>query len=194
MKKVLLLTSLGLLLNCNNNSNTTQVDSTTKNTTESKETVSQEEVEEEILLGKQDRQALEKEPYAHWFSTNYKEYSLDSTKVAQLTPYIKDIKDLSIKVFMGTWCEDSQRETPALYKILDAVNFDYSHLQLITVSREKDTPEEFEKGLDIEKVPTFIFYENGQEMGRYVEFARQSLEDDILAIISGKPYKHSYED
>jgi transcriptional regulator with XRE-family HTH domain len=37
-----------------------------------------------------------------------------------------------------------------------------------------------------------IFYKDGKEIGRYVEFARETLEKDMLAIVSGKSYKHSY--
>jgi hypothetical protein len=47
--------------------------------------------------------------------------------------------------------------------------------------------------LNIFKVPTFIFYKDGKEIGRYVEYARVSLEKDILKIVSGLPYKHSYD-
>ena len=37
------------------------------------------------------------------------------------------------------------------------------------------------------------FYKDGKEIGRYVEYARVSLEKDILKIVSGLPYKHSYD-
>ncbi|OED39678.1 hypothetical protein AB832_03860, partial [Flavobacteriaceae bacterium (ex Bugula neritina AB1)] len=145
----------------------------------------------EILIGKQNREALLKKPYRSWFTKNFEEYTVDSKIIDQLKPKLKDI---SIKIFMGTWCSDSQRETPTFYKILDAANYNYSNLALITVSEEKDTPDGLEKGLDIQRVPTFIFYKNSKEIGRYVEFARETLEKDMLAIVTNKGYKHSYED
>lgn len=74
------------------------------------------------------------------------------------------------------------------------LEFIYIGLELITVTKSKDTPEGFEKDLDIMQVPTFIFYKDGKEIGRYVEFARKTLEKDMLAIVSEQPYKHSYED
>ncbi len=150
-----------------------------------------EETNPEILVGKQDRSALEKEPYKSWFDKNYKEYHADAKAVKELSLHLENI---SIKVFMGTWCEDSQREVPAFYKILDHTSFDYKNLELITVTEEKDTPEGFEKGLDITNVPTLIFYKDKKEIGRFVEFARETLEKDMLTILSGKPYKHSYEE
>ena len=64
---------------------------------------------------------------------------------------------------------------------------------MITVNRGKRTPDNLQKGFNIKRVPTFIFYKKGKEIGRYVEFPRTSLEKDILTIVSGKPYKHSYE-
>ncbi|MBQ0736393.1 thioredoxin family protein [Aquimarina celericrescens] len=145
----------------------------------------------EILVGKQDRKALEQEPYDTWFNKHYENYTVDTETVTKISPYLKDV---SIKAFMGTWCGDSKRETPTFYKILDAAEFDYENLELITVTRAKNTPDGLEKGLDIVRVPTFIFYKDGKEIGRYVEFAQETLEKDILAIVSGQPYKHSYED
>jgi len=94
---------------------------------------------------------------------------------------------------MGTWCGDSKRETPHFYKILDQTGFNINNLQLITVNRNKKTPDNLQEGFDVKRVPTFIFYKDGKEIGRYVEYARESLEKDILKIVTGEAYKHSYD-
>ena len=94
---------------------------------------------------------------------------------------------------MGTWCGDSKRETPRFYKILELADFEMKDFELVTVNRSKKTPDNLQAGLNIFKVPTFIFYKDGKEIGRYVEYARVSLEKDILKIVSGLPYKHSYD-
>ncbi len=191
MKKIIIIGLCAFSVSCASTSVTkTDTAKTTNPQSQTSGTVSQ-KPNPEILVGKQDRKALQQEPFGTWFTKNYKEYTIDETIVKELAPYVKDI---SIKAFMGTWCSDSKRETPAFYKILDTTGFNYNNLELITVTREKDTPEGFEKDLDIDRVPTFIFYKNGKELGRYVEFARETLEKDILAIVSGAPYKHSYED
>ncbi|WP_103071690.1 thioredoxin family protein [Aquimarina sediminis] len=182
MRKTLLLTLAVLALSCNSTSTVVKNSSTQQTKDVSKP---------EILVGKQGRGTLEQEPYKSWFNKNYENYTIDTNTIKQLSPYLKGV---TIKIFMGTWCGDSKRETPTFYKILDNTDFDYKNLELITVSREKDTPEGFEKDLNIMRVPTFIFYKDEKEMGRYVEFARETLEKDILAIISDKSYKHSYED
>ena len=94
---------------------------------------------------------------------------------------------------MGTWCGDSRRETPRFYKILEAAGFNFKNLEFATVNRSKKTPNNLQEGLNIIKVPTFIFYKKGKEIGRYVEYARESLEKDMLKIVSGATYKHSYD-
>ncbi|WP_108808382.1 thioredoxin family protein [Aquimarina spinulae] len=195
MKKIFFLAITGVLFSCGSTSTATNDKNSnaelTKNNQQQVSTEKKNSSKSDFLVGKQDRKALEQEPYGNWFNANYKNYTVDTRTVEKISPYLKNI---TIKAFMGTWCSDSKRETPTIYKILDASNFSYKNLELITVTRSKDTPEGFEKDLDIMRVPTFIFYKNGEEIGRYVEFARETLEKDILAIVSEHPYKHSYED
>lgn len=201
MKHVLLLLALStLLLSCGSTSKTATTTTMKKNADkETLETIKNAEkqastnptstAQEDILIGKQNKKALTEAPHAEWFVENYEDYNINP----EIKPMIKPLlENVSIKVFMGTWCSDSRREVPTFYKILDAANFNYDHLELITVSREKTTPEGYEKGLDIKRVPTFIFYKDGKEIGRYVEFAVTTLEDDMLSILSGGNYKHSY--
>ena len=144
-----------------------------------------------MLLGVVDREAFKNELFSNWYQESFKEHVLDSTTIEELAPKLKDV---TIKVFMGTWCSDSQREVPALYKILEAANFDYSKISMVAVSHDKDTPSHLEKGLDIAYVPTIIIYKEGKEIGRFVEFAQENLEKDMLAIINEVGYKNSYED
>ena len=61
------------------------------------------------------------------------------------------------------------------------------------MTREKATPEAFEEGFGIINVPTFIFYRGGQELGRIVEYPIESLEADMVKILSGQPYRHAYD-
>ena len=50
----------------------------------------------------------------------------------------------------------------------------------------------YEEKMNLNRVPTIIFYKNGKEVNRFVEFAQESLEEDIAKIVSGKDYKNSY--
>ncbi|MBK5208260.1 MAG: thioredoxin family protein [Flavobacteriaceae bacterium] len=142
------------------------------------------------LIGIANKESFLAEPFNAWFTPNYDAYETDKQAIEKLKPLLKEV---SIKAFMGTWCEDSQDQTPVLYKILDETDFNYDNLELITVNRSKSTPDNLQEGFNIERVPTFIVYKNDKEIGRFVEFPRESVEADLLKIVSGQPYKHSYE-
>ncbi|NVK53810.1 MAG: thioredoxin family protein [Flavobacteriaceae bacterium] len=142
------------------------------------------------LVGIANKADFKQQPYNNWFSTNYNNYTIDKATAKKLK---KALKGVTIKGFMGTWCGDSKRETPKFYKLLDLAKFDLKNLEMVTVNRAKKTPDNLQKGLDIRRVPTFIFYKKEKEIGRYVEYARETLEKDILKIVTGKKYKHAYD-
>jgi thiol-disulfide isomerase/thioredoxin len=143
------------------------------------------------LVGIASKESFQVKPYNSWFQPNYQHYSLNTEVIDKLKPLINKV---TIKAFMGTWCGDSQEQIPVFYKILDAADFNYKNLQLVTVNRGKTTPDNLQEGYNIFRVPTFIFYKEGKEIGRFVEYPRETVEKDILKIVSGEPYKHSYED
>ena len=126
-----------------------------------------------------------------WMSENYLNYSPNMGLVKQSQSFLSDV---SINVFLGTWCHDSQREVPALLKFLDAAAFNSENIRIIALSLDKDTPSKIEGLSNISRTPTFIFYRDGREIGRYVEQARHSLDQDILDIVSGVDYRHYYAD
>jgi thiol-disulfide isomerase/thioredoxin len=172
MKKILLLFVLSITVNC-----TAQQKHATKNASGD-------------LVGITARVDFNQQPYTNWFQPNYDGYTVDNNTAEKLK---KALKGVTIKAFIGTWCGDSRRETPQFYKLLSLAKFDLKNLEMITVNRGKRTPDHLEKGFEVRRVPTFIFYKKGEEIGRYVEFARESLDKDILKIITGKEYKHSYD-
>ncbi|REE80820.1 thiol-disulfide isomerase/thioredoxin [Lutibacter oceani] len=143
------------------------------------------------LIGIANKDSFLQEPYNNWFTPNYEGYTLNEEVISALKPLLKNI---TIKAFMGTWCGDSKQQTPILYKILDNTDFNYNNLELVTVNRSKKTPDNLQEGFNIIRVPTFIFYKNGKEIGRFVEYPRETVEEDMLKIVSGELYKHSYED
>lgn len=144
---------------------------------------------EQMLLGKATKDDLAKAPFDTWFNSGFSEYKPNDEIVNKLKDKVTNI---TVTIFMGTWCEDSQNQVPDFYKILEACQFKERGITLITMDRNKSTPELFEKGLNITNVPTFIFYEKGIEINRIVESPRVSLEQDMLDILSGKEYKHTY--
>ncbi len=143
------------------------------------------------LVGTVSKEHFLEEPYSEWFHFNYENYELNSKAIEKLKPIINTVK---IKAFMGTWCGDSREQIPVFYKLLDKTNFNYKNLELIAVNRGKKTEDNLQEGFNIIRVPTFIFLKNGKEIGRFVEYPQESLEEDFLKIISGVTYKHSYQE
>ena len=132
---------------------------------------------------------LKKEPFAEWFNTEYENYAPFGKTITQLEGLQKDV---AITIFMGTRCSDSQMHVPAFFRVLDALAFS-GEVQIIGVDRDKKTPTGSATNNGITNVPTFIFYKDGKEVHRIVESPVEFLEDDMLAILSGAAYKHTYE-
>jgi thiol-disulfide isomerase/thioredoxin len=187
MKKILLLLSVIFLTSC---ANEKKEKNETTEVTESKNEITSEYDDEILLLGRQTRSALQEEPYKEWFEENYS-YEPDAETLKNLS---KNLDNISFIVFMGTWCEDSQLHTPALYKIFDLLEFPENRVRLIAVSRDKNTPQGLEDDFNLEYVPTIIIYEYRNEIGRIVEWPVETIEKDMLAIITGQDYKHTYAD
>ncbi|WP_298512437.1 thioredoxin family protein [uncultured Kordia sp.] len=187
MKKICYIVLVLAFFACKDEKKTTPTEK--KEVTISKEIIDEEEKELPILTGVQTRTTVAAAPYDVWFSPNYSTYPVDKETGEKVLPLLADV---NIKVFMGTWCEDSQREVPHFYRILDVLKINEKKVELITVDEDKMTPEHLEDGFDITNVPTFIFYKDGKEINRIVESPVTSLEKDMLSILSGEDYKHTY--
>jgi thiol-disulfide isomerase/thioredoxin len=142
-----------------------------------------------MLLGPINAQGLNQEPYSLWFEENTKAYTPDMTVIEEIKPLLKSCY---IKVFMGTWCEDSQREVPALMKLLNLTEFDQSQLEIIAMTHDKDTPENYEADYEIEFIPTIMFFKDGAELNRIVEYTQETMELDLLKILKQQAYTPAY--
>ena len=145
------------------------------------------------LIGPINKEGLNASPFNEWFVPNYDNYVLNKKVVSKL----KDsLSQYTIKVFLGTWCGDSKKEVPRFYSILEAAKFPESQLEVIALDRTpeayKQAPNHEEKGLNIHRVPTFIFYKNGQEVNRIVEHPVETLERDMLNIVTENKYRPNY--
>lgn len=152
------------------------------------------EGETPFLLGKIDKNGLQGENYKAWFIKNYEAYKPNLTIVETIA---SALKGYTITLFLGTWCGDSKQEVPKFYKVLEACNFPLDQLSVIAVSRKpnmyKQSPQHEEAGLNIHRVPTFIFYINGKEINRIVEHPIETFEQDIQNIIIKNKYKSNYQ-
>ncbi|MCX2838207.1 thioredoxin family protein [Salinimicrobium sp. MT39] len=182
MKIFLYLLLLITASNCGNTGNTENEQKTT-------EPVSQEE-EAGNLIGEINFEDLQQAPYSAWFDPMYQSYKPGEEALSTIK---ENINEYDIMMFMGTWCADSQREVPKFYKLLELSDYDLDRLQVMAVREDKTLPNEMEQEYDVIYVPTIIFFKDGEEVGRFVEYPQEELEDDIAKIVSGQEYKHSYE-
>ncbi|WP_190809795.1 thioredoxin family protein [Flagellimonas sp. S3867] len=146
-----------------------------------------------FMVGKINLEGLQSEPYANWFSTNYENYVVDKSMVKM---FKKQLKKHHIKLFLGTWCGDSKREVPRMLKILHEAKFPMNQIEIVALDRRKEhykkSPTGEEKGLDIIKVPTMVFFKKEKEVNRIVESPLESWEEDMAQIMTGKPYTPNY--
>lgn len=91
-----------------------------------------------------------------------------------------------VTVYLGTWCGDSKRELPRLWRALDEtggaapVAFRY-----VAVGRDKKEPVALTADADLLYVPTFVVARDGREVGRIVEESPHGVERDLLALLDG---------
>ena len=129
--------------------------------------------------------------HKNWFSKNYDNYTPDPKIVQKIK---KKLNNISIKSFIGSWCHDSKRELPRFYKIMELAGFDLeNNFKMIGITIGKKTPTNLQKGFAINHTPTFIFFRDGKEIGRFVEHSKKTIEKDILKILRGGNYKPPYQ-
>jgi tetratricopeptide (TPR) repeat protein len=150
---------------------------------------------QEVLYGVIQKQDLLKTPFTDWFTPGYDNYQPDRKLIDKLKKLYG--KDISIQIFLGTWCGDSKREVPRMLKVLDETGFPQKNLQVIGLggsdSLVKQSPQHEEAGKGIFRVPTVIVYRNGTEVNRINEFPALSLETDLYTILSGQHYSPNYK-
>lgn len=135
---------------------------------------------ETMLIGLTNREGFNLPHYRTWFDSTYNAYPLDGATLDEL----KTVADnLDVVVYLGTWCEDSQREVPALYKVLDYLSVGEDKVFQVCVDRSKEVPSNLLKIETLEFVPTIVFYENGKEAGRIVEFPNYTIEKDLINML-----------
>ncbi|MBL7739457.1 MAG: hypothetical protein JNK14_09565 [Chitinophagaceae bacterium] len=148
----------------------------------------------EILYGAISKEDMLRPPFDKWFVEGYDAYQPDTTVISSLRKI--NMKNTSIRIFLGTWCGDSRREVPRFLKILHELSFPLQQVHIIAVgggdSLYKQSPQHEETGKGIFRVPVFILYKNDKEIGRINEYPSYSLEKDMLALLSGRSYIPNY--
>jgi thiol-disulfide isomerase/thioredoxin len=149
-----------------------------------------EENGETHLLGQIGEELLLQKPFSDWYTSKIALDALSNKAIERLKGY-------QVKIFLGTWCGDSRKWVPQFVQLWKESGLSKEKLAFIALHNAGDqykrSPKEFEKGLNIHRVPTFIFYKDGQEVGRIVESPTNDLLTDIEQIALGIPSKPRYK-
>lgn len=147
-------------------------------------TIEIEESGTEIVTGEFNRTLLTSDDrLASWFSSRYNEYHVDSALIPQIEQLVKDVRFV---IIAGTWCGDSKREIPHLFKILDAARVSDAQVWMFGVDRSKKSSDNTTQRYRIINVPTIIMVKEGREIGRIIEHPEETLEKDIVKILSSQ--------
>ena len=134
---------------------------------------------ERILIGPVKRTAFQD---SSWYMGNYSMYRPQTELIRQIDS--TGIGD-SVLIVFGSWCSDSQMWVPMFLSITDSTTMAH-RIGFIAVPRLKGWRDQLTPGLNIEKVPTFIFYRDGKEIGRIVEEPKGDIGANIVEILEGK--------
>lgn len=140
-----------------------------------------------ILIGYTGSEFLNEGEFGISYATEFANYLPDTLLISQISNFLSaENGEIKITLVLGTWCGDSKEQVPRFYKINSLLTSKFNEIEIISVDRLKKAGSLDISGLKIEKVPTFIFYRNGIEIGRIVETPLKTIEDDIMRIISAK--------
>ncbi|MGW8122739.1 thioredoxin family protein [Roseivirga echinicomitans] len=135
---------------------------------------------DKILNGPVTKEGFSQMPYKLWYNTNYKTYRVNTELLKDAKK--KNIKELKVLAFMGTWCHDSNREIPRLMRIMDDMGIG-TQLELYALDVDKTSLKGKEKDYDIQNTPTIIFYLNGKEVSRVIEEPEGTFEEELVRIL-----------
>ena len=110
------------------------------------------------------------------FEESFNQYEV--REVAEKIP-----TDVSVLIFFGTWCHDSQREVPRMLKILEAVGLPEDHIKMVTLDFSKTDPGGLAVANGVEFTPTFIFFRQQDEIGRIIERPATTLEEAMVELL-----------
>lgn len=134
-----------------------------------------------ILYGKCNIDGLKKGEFGEIYSMEYKYYIPDSLILEQLKPLLKKV---SFKIVMGSWCGDSREQIPRFIKILDIAKYKTKKIDIICLDHYFKLDGFDNDKYQIKKIPTIIVYFKKKEIGRIVETPIETLEKDLLNILS----------
>lgn len=136
--------------------------------------------DENYLQGEVTETIIESYPDFSWCEEGKTAYQTDS---ASMEVVKKHLNKYEIFVFFGTWCGDSQYLMPHFFKIIEEAGYPLEKLRIFAVDRAKQAMNVEKEMFEIERVPTFIFYQKNNEKGRIIESVETTLEDAMAKFL-----------
>jgi hypothetical protein len=129
-----------------------------------------------ILLGEVKREHMAD---SVWFMSNYDYEPIPDEILHKIS---ESSVNKEVDVYFGSWCEDSQRWVPVFMNIVDNTNLRV-RTSFVGLPRSKQEREKMAPGINIVKVPTFIFKMDGKEIGRIIENPVDNFSREVLNIL-----------
>jgi len=125
----------------------------------------------EILIGYCNIEGLQKGDYGTHFNNHYNVYEPSKASIKKLERKLDNV-ELQLCLEHGVRIV---KRSSSFYKVLDDAGYNDSLVKVIAVTRDKKAVFFDIDNLDIKRVPTFIIYENGEEIGRIIETPKNHL-------------------
>lgn len=122
---------------------------------------------------------IQRVPAFH-FSKAQDKYKPNSKAIGILS---NELAGYKLVVFLGTWCEDSHRMIPQLYKVLEMVHYPETNLILEALDRDKHGKDDMASRYNITLVPTIVVLKDDKEIGRITEIPDKSVEQDLAKMM-----------
>jgi thioredoxin 1 len=88
-----------------------------------------------------------------------------------------------IEVYLGLWCKDSRNNVPLFLKIMSRAGGAATVRYFDLPRKENKDIRYFVEEWKVEKVPTFIIFRDGKEIGRIIENPKTGILEDLMEIV-----------
>lgn len=140
------------------------------------------EINQEIMIGQLSLDELES--LSGFENLMIREdYEGKPEKLEQLQSLLQGVE---IQAYIGTWCEDSQYNFPQIISLLRQADYNITSIKIWGLDKEKKMMDGTAPPYQVEFVPSLIFLRNGQELGRFVEYPKDTFIDDFIRILAKK--------
>lgn len=134
--------------------------------------------EKQYITGYYDYAGFSKDcHWDHFTDEKYKpkERWLDSIKSLN----VED--SLHVQLFLGCYCGDSKKWVPRFFDLKK--NLPIGNVEIISVDTTKKDEKNLASMAGLKKIPTFIFFQGSNEVGRIVEKPKGGLEKRLFELL-----------